>query len=76
MFYGNLDYKKIIVGMPNCSDQFKKIIHRYKEVAYHMDNIRQSARMVVNSITVFVYHSVLSNCTTVGQVPDSMLVLT
>ena len=35
VFYGDLVYKfKGIVGKPNFSDQFKKIIKRYKRVEY------------------------------------------
>ena len=35
VFYGNLvDKFKIIVGKPNLSDHFKKIIKRYKRVGY------------------------------------------
>ena len=50
VFYGGLVYKfKIIVGKPNFSDQFKKIIKRYKRVGY-MDIMRQSACLVVNPI--------------------------
>ena len=38
IFYGDLVYKfKIIVGKPNFSDQFKKIIKRYKKVGYNFD---------------------------------------
>ena len=37
VFYGDLVYKfKIIVGKPNFSDQFKKIIKRNKRVGYNM----------------------------------------
>ena len=44
VFYGDLVYKfKIIVGKPNFSDQFKKIIKRNKRVVY---NMRQSACLV------------------------------
>ena len=36
IFYGDLVYKfKRIVGKPNFSDQFKKIIKRYIRVGYH-----------------------------------------
>ena len=39
--YGDLVYKyKRIVGKPNFSNQFKKIIKRYKRVGYNMDIIR------------------------------------
>ena len=37
-FYGDLVYKfKQIVGRPNFSDQFKKIIKRYIKVGYNLD---------------------------------------
>ena len=63
IFYGDLVYKfKRIVGKPYFSDQFKKIIKRYKKVGYNLDIMRQSAYLVVNPITVYSY-----NCTTVGQ---------
>ena len=64
-----------MVGKPNFSDQFKKIIKRYKRVGYKMDIMRQSACLVVNQITVYSY-GFLFNCTTVGQVSDSITVLT
>ena len=36
--YGDLVYRfKRIVGKPNFSDQFKKIIKHYKRVGYNMD---------------------------------------
>ena len=44
---------KRIVGKTNFSDQFKKIIKRYKRVGYNMDIMRQSACLVVNPITVY-----------------------
>ena len=38
MFYGDLVYKfKRIVGKPNFSDQFKKIVKRYIRVGYNLD---------------------------------------
>ena len=38
IFYGDLVYKfKRIVGKPNFSDQFKKIIKHYKKVGYNLD---------------------------------------
>ena len=72
IFYGDLVYKfKRTFGKP----KFKKIIKRYKRVRYYMDIMRQSARLVVNTITVYSY-GFLFNCTTVGQAYDSMTVLT
>ena len=54
IFYGNLVYKfKRIVGKPNFSDQFKKIVIRYIKVGYNLDFMRQSACLVLNAITVY-----------------------
>ena len=75
-FYGDLIYKfKRIVGKPNFSDQFKKIVKRYIRVGYNLDIMRQSACLVLNPITVYSY-GFLFNCTTVGQASDSMTALT
>ena len=75
-FYGDLVYKfKRIVGKPNFSDQFKKIVKRYIRVGYNLDIMRQSACLVLNPITVYSY-GFLFNCTTVGQASDSMMALT
>ena len=76
MFYGDLVYKvKRIVGKPNFSDQFKKIVKRYIRAGYYLDIMRQSACLVLNQITVYSY-GFLFNCTTVGQASDSLTVLT
>ena len=76
IFYGDLVYKfKRIVGKPNFSDQFKKIVKRYIRVGYNLDIMRQSACLVLNPITVYSY-GFLFNCTTVGQASDSMTPLT
>ena len=41
IFYGDLVYKfKRIVGKPNFSDQFKKIVKRYIRVGYNLDIMR------------------------------------
>ena len=75
IFYGDLVYKfKRIVGKPNFSDQFKNIVKRYR-VWYNLDIMRQSARLVLNPITVYSY-GFLFSCTTVGQASDSMMALT
>ena len=72
IFYGDLVYKfKRIVGKPNFSDQFKRIVKRYIRVGYNLDIMRQSACLVLNPITVYSY-GFLFNCTTVGQASDSM----
>ena len=47
IFYGDVVYKfKRIVGNPNFSDQFKKIVKRYIRVGYNLDIMRQSACLV------------------------------
>ena len=71
----NHDLFKRIVGNPNFSDQFKKIVKRYIRVGYNLDIMRQSACLVLNPITVYSY-GFLFNCTTVGQASDSMMALT
>ena len=76
IFYGDLVYKfKRIVGKPNLSDQFKKIVKRYIRVGYNLDIMQQSACLVLNPITVYSY-GFLFNCMTVGQALDSMTALT
>ena len=76
IIHGDLVYKfKRIVGKPNFSDQFKKIVKRYIRVGYNLDIMRQSACLVSNPITVYSYGFLLS-CTTVGQASDSMTALT
>ena len=76
IFYGDIDYKfKQIVGKPNFSNQFNKIVKRYIRVEYNLDIMRQSACPVLNPIAVYSY-GILFNCTRVGQASDSMIALT
>ena len=76
IFHGDLVYKfKRIVGKPNFSDHFKKIVNRYIKVGYNLDTMRQSACLVLNPITVYSY-GFLFICATVGQASDSMTALT
>ena len=76
IFYGDLLYKfKQIVGKPNFSDQFKKIVKSHIRFGYNLDIMRQSVCLVLNPITVYRY-GFLFNCTTVGQASDSMTALT
>ena len=76
MFYGDLVYKFIrIVGKPNLSDRFKKIVKRYIRVGYNLNVMPQSACLASNPITIYGY-DFLFNCTTVGQASDSMTALT
>ena len=66
IFYGDFVYQfKQIVGKPNFSDQFKKIVKLNKRVGYNLDVMRQSACLNLNPIKVYSY-SFLLNCTTVG----------
>ena len=71
-FYGDLVYKfKIIVGISDFSDQFRKIIIRYKRIGCNINIMRQSACLVFNPITVNNFAS-LFHCTPVGRVSDSV----
>ena len=75
-FYGDLVYKfKKIVGRVDFSDQFRKIIVRYKRIGYNINIMRQSACLVFNPITVNNFAS-LFNCTPVGRASDSMMAST
>ena len=68
-FYGDLVYKfRKIIGK-NDFPYFKKIIVRYKKIAYNINIMRQTACLVVNPIKVnsFAY---LFNYTTVGTTTD------
>ena len=72
-FYGDLVYKfKKIVGQNDFSDQFRKIIIRYKRIGYNMNVTRQTACLVVNPITVNNFAD-LFNCTPVGRASDLMM---
>ena len=72
-FYGVLVYKfKNIRGMTDFSDQFRKIIMRYKHIGYNLNVMRQSACLVINPITVDGY-AALFNCTPVDRASDSMM---
>ena len=72
-FYGDLVYKfKKIVGRAYFSDQFRKIIVRYKRIGYNINIMRQSACLVFNPITVNNFAS-LFNCTPVGRASDTMM---
>ena len=72
-FCGDLVYKfNKIRGMTDFSDQFRKIIMRYKRIGYNLNVMRQSACLVINPITVDGYAS-LFNCTSVDRTSDSMM---
>ena len=54
-------------GMADFSDQFRKILMRYKHIGYNLNVMRQSACLVINPITVDGY-AALFNCTRVESV--------
>ena len=64
-----------IVGRTDFSDQFRKIIIRYKHIGYNSNAMRQPACLAFNLITVNNYAS-LFNCTPVGRASDSMMAQT
>ena len=66
-----LKFKKIR-GMTDFSDQFRKIMMRYKRIGYNLNVMRQSACFVINPITVDSY-AALFNCKPVDQASDSMM---
>ena len=73
--YGDLVYKfKKIVGRNDFSDQFRKIIIRYKRIGYNMNVMRQTACLVVNPVTVSNFPD-LFICTPVGRASDLMMAL-
>ena len=61
-------------SMADFSDQFQKIIVRYKRIGYNINTciMRQSACLVFNPIAVNNFAS-LFNCTPVGRASDSMM---
>ena len=73
-FYGDLVYKfkKIVIGRNDFSDQFRKIIIRYKRIGYNMNVMRQTECLVVNPITVNNFADFF-NCTPVGRASDLMM---
>ena len=71
-FYGHLVYKfKKIIGNPNFSNLFKRIVNRFKRAGYTLDIKRQTACLVFNPIMVEGYAALFS-CTAVVQASDSM----
>ena len=61
-----------IEGRADFSDQFRKIIVRYKRIGYNINIMQQSACLVFDPITVNNFAS-LFNCTPVGRASDSMM---
>ena len=59
--YGDLVYKfKKIIGKPNFSDLFKRIVNRFRREGYTLDNMRQTSCLVFNPIMVEGYAALLS----------------
>ena len=55
-FYGDLVYKfKKIIGNPNFSNLFRRIVSRFKRAGYSLDIMRQTACLVFNPIMVEGY---------------------
>ena len=72
-FYGDLVYKlRKNVRRANFSDQFRKVIMRYKRIGYNINVMRQSACLVINPITVDNSTS-LFNCMPVDRASDLMM---
>ena len=60
-FYGDLIYKfKKIVGRADFSDQFKKIIIRYKRIGYNINIMRQSAVCLTQSRLITLLPSLIA----------------
>ena len=63
------------MDMADFSDQFRKVILRYKRIVYNLNVMRQYVCVVINLITVDNF-AALFNCTPVDRVSDSMMVPT
>ena len=61
--------------MTDFSDQFRKIIMRYKRIGYNLNVMRQSACLVINPITVDGY-ATLFHCMPVDRASNSIMVPT
>ena len=60
------------MGRADFSDQFRKMIIRHKRIGYDLNGTRQSARLVINLITVDSF-AALFNCKPVDRASDSMM---
>ena len=58
--------------MTDFSDQFCEIIRRYKRIGYNLNVIRQSACLIINTITVDGF-AALFNCTPVDRSSDFIM---
>ena len=72
--YGDLVYKfKKIIGNPNFSKLFKRIVNRFRRAGYTLDIMQQTACLFCNPIMVEGYAALFSY-TAVVQASDSMTV--
>ena len=60
------------MSMTDFSNQFRKIIMRYKRIGYNINVMRPSACLVINPITVDGFAAVF-NRTLVDRASDSMM---
>ena len=66
-FYEDLVYKfKKIIGNPNFSDLFRRIIKSFRRTGYNLEIMRQTTCLVVNPIMIEGYAALFS-CTAVVQ---------
>ena len=72
-FFGDLVYKfKKIIGNPNFSNLFKRIVNRFKRAGYSLGIMRLTACLVFNPIMIEGYAALFS-CTAVVQASDSLM---
>ena len=64
-----INSERKIIGKNDCPYHFKKMIVRYKKIAYNIDVLRQMACLIVNPIK-FNSFAYLFNCTTVCRASD------
>ena len=60
------------MGRTDFSDQFRKIIIRYKRIGQDLNVMQQSTCLVINPITVDNF-AALFNCKPVERASDSMM---
>ena len=60
------------MGRTDFSDQFRKVIIRYKRVGYNLNVMQQSTCIVINQITIDSFAEVF-NCTPVDGASDSLI---
>ena len=58
--------------MTDFSDQLRKIIMRYKRIGYNLNDMRQSACLVIHPFT-FDGFAALFNCTPMDRASDSVM---